>query len=115
CFAAGMDGYVAKPISVKELLAAIDAVAGNLTPGSGSLEQDPADRSTLPPASSLVDRRALLLQVDGDAELLRRMVSVFLADTPQRLNAIRAAVESNNAESLAKLAHRLKGAVSNFS
>jgi len=56
-----------------------------------------------------------LVQVDGDTELLRRMVSIFLADAPERLGAIRAAVESNNAESLAKLAHRLKGAVSNFS
>ncbi|HEY3459130.1 MAG TPA: response regulator [Bryobacteraceae bacterium] len=115
CLAAGMDGYVAKPISVKELFAAIDAVVGSSTPGRGGLEKEPADRSVLPPASSLVDRQALLLQVDGDAELLRRMVSLFLADTPQRLDAIRAAVESNNAESLAKLAHRLKGAVSNFS
>jgi CheY-like chemotaxis protein/HPt (histidine-containing phosphotransfer) domain-containing protein len=114
CLAAGMDGYVPKPISVKDLLEAIDAVAGNSIACQRSPDSEPVSRS-LPVQTSLVDRQALLLQVDGDTELLRRMVSIFLADAPERLGAIRAAVESKNAESLAKLAHRLKGAVSNFS
>jgi two-component system, sensor histidine kinase and response regulator len=115
CLAAGMDGYVPKPISVKNLLEAIDAVAGNARVPQSSPEPVPASRSFPVQTSPLVDRQALLAQVDGDTELLRRMVSIFLADAPERLGAIRAAVESNNAESLAKLAHRLKGAVSNFS
>jgi two-component system, sensor histidine kinase and response regulator len=109
CLAAGMDGYVPKPISVKNLLEAIDAVAGSSTMPQRIPEPEPVRTSLL------VDRQALLVQVDGDTELLRRMVSIFLADAPERLGAIRAAVESKNAESLAKLAHRLKGAVSNFS
>jgi HPt (histidine-containing phosphotransfer) domain-containing protein len=115
CLAAGMDGYVPKPISVKELLAAIDAVADKSAAGRGSPEAETASPSASRSASSLVDREALLVQVDGDTELLRRMISLFLADAPERLSAIREAVESNNAESLARLAHRLKGAVSNFS
>jgi HPt (histidine-containing phosphotransfer) domain-containing protein len=115
CLAAGMDGYVPKPISVKDLLEAIDAVAGNSIACQRSPESEPVSRSLPVRTSSLVDRQALLLQVDGDTALLRRMVSIFLADAPERLGAIRAAVESKNAESLAKLAHRLKGAVSNFS
>jgi two-component system, sensor histidine kinase and response regulator len=114
CLAAGMDGYIPKPISVKGLLEAIDAVAGNPQAGHESAEAETPSGSA-GDISSLVDRRALLIQVDGDTALLRRMVSIFLADAPERLSAIRAAVESNNAESLAKLAHRLKGAVGNFS
>jgi signal transduction histidine kinase/CheY-like chemotaxis protein/HPt (histidine-containing phosphotransfer) domain-containing protein len=115
CLAAGMDGYVPKPISVKNLLDAIDAVAGSAKVPESGPEPEPASRPFPAQTSPLVDRQALLVQVDGDTELLRRMVSIFLADAPERLGAIRAAVESNNAESLAKLAHRLKGAVSNFS
>jgi two-component system, sensor histidine kinase and response regulator len=115
CLAAGMDGYVPKPISVKDLLEGIDAVAGDSKGGQKSPEAEPVSRFSSAQTSSLVDRQALLVQVDGDTELLRRMVSIFLADAPERLEAIRAAVESNNAESLARLAHRLKGAVSNFS
>jgi HPt (histidine-containing phosphotransfer) domain-containing protein len=115
CLTAGMDGYVPKPISVKDLLDAIDTLAGNSRIFKESLELETASSSLRALTSSLVDRQALLTQVDGDTELLRRMVSIFLADAPQRLEAIRAAVESNNAESLARLAHRFKGAVSNFS
>ncbi len=115
CLNAGMDGYVPKPISVKVLLDAIDAVAGNSHTPQRSPESETASASLRALTSSLVDRQALLVQVDGDTDLLRRMISIFLADAPERLGAIRAAVESNNAESLARLAHRFKGAVSNFS
>jgi two-component system, sensor histidine kinase and response regulator len=115
CLNADMDGYVPKPISVKILLEAVDAVAGNShTPQRGP-ESETASASLRALTSSLVNRQALLLQVDGDTDLLRKMISIFLADAPERLGAIRAAVESNNAESLARLAHRFKGAVSNFS
>jgi HPt (histidine-containing phosphotransfer) domain-containing protein len=110
-----MDGYVPKPISVKDLLDAVDAFAGDSRVFKKSLESETASSSLRALTSSLVDRQALLMQVDGDTELLRRMVSIFLADAPERLGALRAAVESNNSESLAKLAHRFKGAVSNFS
>jgi len=110
CLAAGMDGYISKPIRVKELFETIEAVAACESP----------ERETGPDLldvreSPLVDRQGLLTQVDGDLALLQRMVSIFLADVPERLGAIREAVESNNAESLLKLAHRMKGAVSNFS
>jgi signal transduction histidine kinase/CheY-like chemotaxis protein len=115
CLSAGMDGYVPKPISVKDLLDAVDAFAGDSRVFKKSLESETASSSLRALTSSLVDRQALLMQVDGDTELLRRMVSIFLADAPERLGALRAAVESNNSESLAKLAHRFKGAVSNFS
>jgi HPt (histidine-containing phosphotransfer) domain-containing protein len=54
-------------------------------------------------------------RLDGNLDTMRIVVSSFLAEAPASLGDIRAALESNNAESLYKLAHRLKGAVSNFS
>ncbi len=73
------------------------------------------DLDLVPDTSPLVNREELLLRLNGDLDLLRLVVSSFLADAPQSLDAIRAAVESNNAESLHLLAHSLKGAVSTFS
>jgi signal transduction histidine kinase/DNA-binding response OmpR family regulator len=113
--AAGMDAYIPKPISVKDLLATIDVVAGHSERRQRSPESETASVPSPTHSLSLVDRDALLSRVGGDTELLRRMVSIFLTDAPERLGAIRAAVESQNSESLARLAHRLKGAVSNFS
>jgi HPt (histidine-containing phosphotransfer) domain-containing protein len=115
CLAAGMDGYIPKPISVKNLLETIEAVASDSQLSPRSVVPENGSVSSPAHSSSLLDRQALLMQVDGDTELLRRMVSIFLADAPDRLCAIRAALESNNAETLGRLAHRLKGAVSNFS
>jgi len=108
CLEAGMDGYVSKPINLKALLHAIDVVA----PG--------VDREIISPppsvdASPLVDRRELMRQMGGDPDLLRTIVSMFKVQAPESLEAIRRAIESNNAESLSRLAHGLKGMVGNFS
>jgi two-component system sensor histidine kinase/response regulator len=89
CLAAGMDGYVSKPIDVAALLHAIDLVAP-----SGA---------------------ALARPVHSDLDTMQIAVSSFLAGAPHSLDAIRAAVESNNADSLYRSAHRLSGALSHFS
>ena len=109
CLGAGMDGYISKPISVKALMQAIEAVS----PGGAQLEtiSAPANADALP----LVNRQALKLQVGDDLDLLRTIVSLFKAEVPVSMAAIRAAIESNNVESLSNLAHSLKGMLGNFS
>jgi HPt (histidine-containing phosphotransfer) domain-containing protein len=42
------------------------------------------------------------------------MIHTFLRDTPKRLSGIAASIRRNNSESLASLAHALKGSVSIF-
>src|SRR5882724_7272917 len=73
----------------------------------------PPDPSPVKP-SSIVNREELLAHMEGDDGLFRRMVSLFMADAPKKMEGIRAAVESGNAESLLKLAHGLKGSAANF-
>ena len=109
CLEAGMDGYISKPISVKALMQAIETVS----PGGAQLEtiSATANANALP----LVNRQALMLQVGDDLDLLRTIVSLFKAEVPGNLAAIRAAIESNNVESLSNLAHSLKGMLGNFS
>jgi two-component system, sensor histidine kinase and response regulator len=108
CLAAGMDSYVSKPISIKVLMQELDRVMLGR-----ELEKKP--ELAVANAPPLVNLKKLMLQVDGDIDLLRSMVSLFVVEAPDSLAAIRAAVESNNAESLSRLAHALKGMVSNFS
>jgi two-component system sensor histidine kinase/response regulator len=109
CLAAGMDGYVSKPIDGRALMQAIsEAVPRGAEPAM-------APRPFSADTSPLVNRQELMLRLDGNLDLLRTVVSSFLEGAPENLDAIRAAVDSNNAESLYKLAHKLKGAVGNFS
>jgi HPt (histidine-containing phosphotransfer) domain-containing protein len=93
CLSAGMDGYVSKPLDARELYDTINTFGG-----SGE-------------RLSLLDEPALLKGVAGDRKLLRELVQIFLADTPPRLDAIRAAVAGGDAGALAAAAHSIKSSV----
>lgn len=50
---------------------------------------------------------------DGGA-FLRELIDIFLADTPQRFDEIRASLANNDAPTLTRAAHSIKGAAGNF-
>ena len=98
CLAAGMDGYVAKPIDPAALFAAIE--------GEPSVKE-----RALPP----IDRSSLLARMGGDKELMHDVVQLFLTDCSERLAAIRAAIDRADAVRLRGEAHTLKGSAANVS
>jgi HPt (histidine-containing phosphotransfer) domain-containing protein len=56
-----------------------------------------------------------LERVEGDMDLLKEMVDLFLEEYPRMVVAIEHALTTSNAQALQNAAHTLKGAVSNFS
>lgn len=60
------------------------------------------------------DKAAALARVEGDEELLRELVELFLGDCARLLADVRAAIEQGDAGQLYRAAHTLKGAASNF-
>jgi HPt (histidine-containing phosphotransfer) domain-containing protein len=104
-----MDGYISKPIDGRALLQAIDGAALQVPP------QEMASQPSFANPASLVNKEELLRRLDGNLDLMRIVISSFLADAPKSLGEIYSAVESNNAEDLYRLAHRLKGTVGNLS
>ncbi len=108
CLAAGMDGYVSKPIRAQELEKAISEV-------SVATKSERAAAGTADDQSGCgIDQDALLARFDGDRRLLRQLARLFLADYPSNLAQIKNALRSGDASALAKAAHKLKGAVGNF-
>jgi two-component system, sensor histidine kinase and response regulator len=99
CLEAGMDGYVAKPLSLKSLYDQIEALV-------------PAHRSPTPVKT--LEGSALLERFGGDRELLGELARIFLDDYPRRMSAIKAGVEQRDAASLQEAAHALRGSVANF-
>jgi signal transduction histidine kinase/DNA-binding response OmpR family regulator len=99
CLAAGMDGYLSKPINQPMLLQVIEH-------GSDG-EQ--------PPARAAIDQQALLARVGGDVELMHEVIRLFMEDCPVRLATIHAAIVSGNAEALRNGAHALRGAAGTLS
>jgi PAS domain S-box-containing protein len=108
CLAAGMDGYVAKPIKSAELLAALSSVGVSV---SGTAAPPCAEPTN---GEAILDRAALFDYIDGDHGLLRQIATRFLTTAPQLLGRVRAAATQGDAPALAFSAHALKGVVGNF-
>jgi two-component system sensor histidine kinase/response regulator len=106
CLAAGMDGYLPKPIDVDQLVATVEQL-GAPTP---DIAPEPG------PAASdeLLDERGALARVGGDRRLLERVVRLFRADYPGTIKRIETALRRRDGEQLRMAAHALKGSVSTF-
>jgi HPt (histidine-containing phosphotransfer) domain-containing protein len=107
CLAAGMDGYVTKPILARELFAAIDGVLGGAAPEARPPREGP-------PAAAVFDPAEALKHVGDDVGLLRDLAGMFEAEAPKMLAQVRAAAEAKEAAKLQRAAHTLKGAVGTF-
>src|SRR5262249_16730395 len=95
CIAAGMDGYISKPLDPRLLYTIVEQAP------------EPAVR---PP----VDASALLERLGGDERLMSDVIRIFIDDCPVRLEAIRSAVTDRHAERIRVEAHALKGAAGNL-
>ena len=88
CLAAGMDGYIAKPITRDALDAVLSQVLGRPSP------------PTPPAAEPSIELASALSAVDGDHALLQEMIEVFLEDYPVKIDALRNAIAHGSAQTL---------------
>ena len=111
CFEAGMDGYLSKPVNPKELINTIEEFLQKKKE-SKSVSETIADskNSTETP----LDVEQALERFGDDKEFLKEMIEEFLDYIPAQLEAIRKAVEEQNAEALQAEAHSMKGAAANL-
>jgi CheY-like chemotaxis protein len=111
CLAAGMDGYVTKPIRTQELLAVIDDLAPQRSGSAYSVERGP---STDGSGEADLNETNILARVDGDRELLKELVNLYLQDGPKLRSELREAVARRDPKRLQRAAHTLKGVVDLF-
>jgi PAS domain S-box-containing protein len=107
CLEGGMDGYISKPIHLKELLQALQAVV----PALAGPPAPPADEVA---SYGSLDMTAALARVMGDRQLLAELAGLFLAECPRRMAEMRAAVAGEDPPRLQLSAHALKGGVATF-
>jgi two-component system sensor histidine kinase/response regulator len=109
CLDAGMDEYVSKPISIRQLE---EAIAGAL---HGSRAVRPATNSTTQdenatPANVIPwDKGKTLERLGGDQKLLNEVIEIFLEEVPKHLASLQQAIAQDNAEAAEMAAHTLKG------
>jgi HPt (histidine-containing phosphotransfer) domain-containing protein len=98
----GRHGRVpSKPIDRRLLIAVVEQNS------SGA-----ADEAITAPA---LDRAGMMARLGGDEELVSDVIRLFIQDCPNRLAAIKTAVDQRSGESIRKAAHALKGAAGNLS
>jgi two-component system sensor histidine kinase/response regulator len=107
CLAAGMDGYISKPLKSGELLEAIEGLMREAPQEEGSAGEE------LRPGQ-VMDRAAALAGVGGDTRLLEELAGLFLDDCAKLLSAVQEAVARLNPRQLERAAHSLKSSVGNF-
>ncbi len=134
CIAAGMDGYLAKPLRARELFALVESMAeassthphvvpkfaGAVSTGGTVHGAPPSLQEVEPPAAvdpgnaSLQDFVPALARLEGNREILREQMQLFLRDCPAALAEIVAEAENNSPKGLQHAAHRLKGLAAGF-
>jgi len=62
----------------------------------------------------VLDEQAILERVDGNRDLLREIVALFLEAYPRQQAELGAAIARGRAEEVARVAHAIKGSVAFF-
>jgi PAS domain S-box-containing protein len=132
CLAAGMDDYLAKPLSLESLaavlahwapdqsdpdLATVPAHRGRDT-DSGSAQSDDtaadaAAAAEAPPLDAKIVERLERLGADAGEDLMEQLTALFLADADMGVAAMRDALAGRDAAALVHSAHTLRGASAN--
>jgi PAS domain S-box-containing protein len=111
CLESGMDGYLSKPLRVRELYDWIAKFFG--TSAEQSTDSYPVGRANTD-ANTAVNWSVALESVQDDPELLSVVARAFQRERIQQQEQLREAVENGDAPEIKRLAHLFRGVMETF-
>jgi two-component system, sensor histidine kinase and response regulator len=112
CIEAGIDGYVSKPISSKEVEEAIASILRLQSEGTPVISLEAKQLDAMPPIdpSRIVwNMGETLERLGGDEKLFHEVIEIFLDDVPKHMAGLQRAIAAGDAEAVEGAAHTLKG------
>jgi len=118
CLAAGMDDYIAKPVTLQAVSRLIDKWLAKLDATSkdnGTLQvvAVPHRSDPVPGAQAgapVLNETALVDRLMGDRHLAQVISRAFVEDMPKQIEALRGFLDASNAPGAFRQAHTIKGA-----
>ena len=114
CLAAGMSGYISKPLRPEALEQTIEEWTGGI---SAAVPHAPfsAPGRAPSPATTAFDRNDFIERLMGNEDLAQRIVWEFVEDMPRQMALLAQALNNFDASALRQVAHSIKGSAANVS
>ncbi len=110
CLEAGMDDYIAKPVTPEALSKVLYRWIPQKSLSHDSLEVT----SQIYEKHPIWNKKALLERMMQDEQLVQTIVEGFLQDMPKQIKLLKSYVENGDTKLLERQAHTIKGAASNM-
>jgi PAS domain S-box-containing protein len=112
CLAAGMDGYLSKPINAQEMIGLIESLARGSMPAAqfAPVTSRPAETSPQVMAAVFNPEEAIS-RCFNSQDMVREMIQCFFDEVENLFPKMRTALEQGDLEEIGRLGHRMKGTV----
>jgi CheY-like chemotaxis protein len=119
CLAAGMDGYVAKPIIIKEITTELNLVLEQSRAASGEHntynKEDTVEQTDMKSDVFFIDWQKTRSYMNDDDELLASIVDTYAIEALQYVKDMQLGLDTSDAELIQHTAHTLKTMAATFS
>lgn len=110
--AAGMDGYLSKPVNAREMIGLIESLARGEAPAAHLAAATPGSVETSPQATATVfNPEEAISRCFNSTKMVREMIHCFFGEVDDLFPQMRAALVKGNLAEVGRLGHRIKGTV----